>query len=765
MKEIFIKYNPYKVETEITIDDKKVKTNSALNVSDRRLQEWIDDLPKILLEECNTNEFHIKFQGTLLDYEDLLGVVKEAEKSGIHIDCTLIPARDVKDKESEIKKVFEAIKIGPFEELRDPEVLQAFNLVMAYEFPVSVVATVSAGKSTLINALLQKKILPTKNEACSAVIIEIRDNDKQFFNAWVYDVNGKQINIVPDIDQVTLKALNDDQNVSKILLEGNIPFVKSDNDILVMVDTPGPNSARHPEHKAATYRMLSESSKTLVLYVLNATQSRINDDDSFLNYVSDSMKVRGKQSRDRFIFVINKLDEFKTNEDSVEKEISEVKGYLEDKGIMNPHIFPLSALTAFEIRTSLKDLNLDSYDPRKVDDEVLQGVARILKLVSKPEFHLERYAPLSKSCQDEVNSYLECHISNSDMKQKALVHTGIISLEVAIKNYLEKYSRTAKIKSLVDTFSSKLESAKSFERTRQEIVNNEQKHDAINKQIEEIKIKRQSGNEARKLEKVIESIDPSEKTREVVDAVILEAQSRITDILENCGKKLSKQQASDMIKNHKKFAETLLSQVQVRIEDTIMNHMRGIANTLADSYRQHISLFEEGLENFEISLAPVKWISLEVNNSLDDITNLISKVTKSETVKVGERFVPIGFRAWINKTFGTEFTTRGYFEDITENRQYIDGTSLSHRFFTPIEKMIRTAGIKSNDFALKLSDQIKQAFSEKFTELDKILERKFNELTACLTDKDKVQQAIIDTQMKLKWLAEIQDRINDIIDI
>ena len=74
MREIFIRYNPYKVETEVKIDGKKVKANSALNVDDKRLQEWIEDLPKILVDECNTKSFKIVFHGTILDYEDLISL-------------------------------------------------------------------------------------------------------------------------------------------------------------------------------------------------------------------------------------------------------------------------------------------------------------------------------------------------------------------------------------------------------------------------------------------------------------------------------------------------------------------------------------------------------------------------------------------------------------------------------------------------------------------------------------------------------------------
>lgn len=177
-----------------------------------------------------------------------------------------------------------------------------------------------------------------------------------------------------------MEQFNSNPEVSMIRAEGNIPFVSSDDVSLVLVDTPGPNNSRDPEHKAATYRMLSESSKTLVLYLLNATQLAVNDDNNLLNYVADSMKVGGKQSKDRFIFVVNKLDEFKPGEDSVSGSIDKVRNYLEDKGIKNPNIYPASALTALEIRTALKNEKVVGYSEDELDeldDRVAEAISKV----------------------------------------------------------------------------------------------------------------------------------------------------------------------------------------------------------------------------------------------------------------------------------------------------------------------------------------------------------------------------------------------------
>ena len=46
-------------------------------------------------------------------------------------------------------------------------------------FPMAVIATMSSGKSTLINALLGKEILPNSNAACTALNYSILDDDQK----------------------------------------------------------------------------------------------------------------------------------------------------------------------------------------------------------------------------------------------------------------------------------------------------------------------------------------------------------------------------------------------------------------------------------------------------------------------------------------------------------------------------------------------------------------------------------------------------------
>ena len=522
MRKVLIKYNPYKVETNIIIDGKPIKQNSSLNVEDVRLQEWVEELPQRLVDECNTKRYDITFHGTLLDYEDLVSVIQENKIYGFEAECQHLPAKEVQDKEQAITEVFSEIQEGPFDELKQPDVLKAFKIAQNSEFPVNVVATMSAGKSTMINALLQQKLMPAKQEACTATITEIKDADNDYFHAEVYNKNGDLIEVCSELSLSAMEQFNSNPEVSMIRAEGNIPFVSSDDVSLVLVDTPGPNNSRDPEHKAATYRMLSESSKTLVLYLLNATQLAVNDDNNLLNYVADSMKVGGKQSKDRFIFVVNKLDEFKPGEDSVSGSIDKVRNYLEDKGIKNPNIYPASALTALEIRTALKNEKVVGYSEDELDeldDRVAEAISKVKKINRNSELHLEQYAPLTPSIKtkisDDINKALELaskdnsdpNIRSEGMKQLALIHSGIVPIESAIHMYVLKYAKTAKIKNIVDTFLKKLESQQSFENTRREIASNQDKQQGILMQIDSIKTKLKNGEEAQEFKRRIDAVN------------------------------------------------------------------------------------------------------------------------------------------------------------------------------------------------------------------------------------------------------------------
>lgn len=325
MAQVYVKYNPYRLETTIKVNGRDVSTDSILYkvTKGKRLQEWIGKFPKMLREELNTMDFSLEYCGMALDWDDFEDAFEQAQKDGIVrvSGMNYIAGKSDDDINEKIVKVFQDLQEGPIDDFRDAKLTRAFENINDAIFPVNVIATMSSGKSTLINALLGRNLMPSKNEACTATITEILDVDDPSFAAVVYDEEDVELQEVPQLTYEVMSELNDNENVYRIRMEGDIPFLDSKSTALMLVDTPGPNNAQNQAHKNTTYRAINNDSNNLILYVLNGTQLSTNDDAALLHYVADQIKKGGKQVRDRFLFVINKMDDFNPETESIEKAI------------------------------------------------------------------------------------------------------------------------------------------------------------------------------------------------------------------------------------------------------------------------------------------------------------------------------------------------------------------------------------------------------------------------------------------------------------
>ena len=765
MKEMLIKYNPYRLETTILVDGDAPQQKSKLNFADRRLQEWIEELPEIIFEEYRTRQFKITFHGTVLDYEDIESMKNEAKKDGFNIELEHIPAKEVADKENSISEIFDEIQRGPFAELKQPDVVKAFNMAKSSDFEVNVVATMSAGKSTLINSLLRQKLMPAKQEACTATITEIKDTDGDCFVAKVYNANGELIQTYPELTFEIMEKLNGDPNVSKIRAEGNIPFVESEDVSLVLIDTPGPNNSRDPEHKAATYRMLSESSKAVVLYILNATQLAVNDDYNLLSHVADSMRVGGKQSRDRFIFVVNKLDEFKQGEDSVDAALNKVRDYLKDNGIENPNVYPASALTALEIRTLLTEGN------NKFDYAVGMANFKVQMFNEVEEMHFETKAPLTPSVRGQLEMRLSEARNNGDAKGEALIHCGIVPIEMAIQMYVQKYAKTAKIRNIVDTFTKRLESAKSFETTKKEIAENQDKHKEILANIEKIERKLASGEEAKSFKARIDKINYDSEIKKLANEIVKSAQKKVTEQLASAENRMDKKEAKQVCERFARFTENLRAEIQVKLEELITNHVTKNANDLLEEYRKKIAELAQDVNIGGIAIDPFEIMKGSIEG-LSDINVIMSEAEKTEknweVVGNHKEYKEVfGLRRWLNKKIGTSFNVDYDLVDDYDwvEHSYIDGTVLAQRFFAPVQEGLYEYSNAAVAYAKSQTENIKNGFKKKFEELNKVLAQKLDELKAFTKDSEDVAAKIKKAQDNLKWLEDIQVKTKAILDI
>lgn len=151
MTTIFLKYNPYKVETVVTIDGEPIKEDSYLaQFKNERLQLWIDQFIERLIDELNEDTFSLNFEGTQFDFED----VEEAcakynaeHNAGVTVSYTA--SENSNNKIDELKELFEYMQEGPFEDLKSNGIRRNFDKALSSDFEIAVVATMSSGNRRL----------------------------------------------------------------------------------------------------------------------------------------------------------------------------------------------------------------------------------------------------------------------------------------------------------------------------------------------------------------------------------------------------------------------------------------------------------------------------------------------------------------------------------------------------------------------------------------------------------------------------------------
>jgi predicted GTPase len=772
MKKIFIKYNPYKLETEITVDGKGLAQNSKLGekaADGSRLQEWVEDLPRILVDEYNDTEFEVRFHGTLPDYEDLTVVFAEAAKQdNFTARLDRIPAKETSDKEALIDKVFQKILAGPFDELRDDEIRSAFRHAKSSDFEVCVVATMSAGKSTLINAMLGTKLMPSKQEACTAIITRIKDcsQSKVPFKAEVYGKDGILHKTYENLTYQIMERLNADKNVSLIKANGNIPFVSSEDVSLVLIDTPGPNNSRDRNNEIVQRELLGKSSKALVLYIMTG-EFGTDDDNTLLKRVAESMAVGGKQSKDRFIFVVNKLDERKEEDGDTSHTLERIRAYLKTHGIVNPNLFPASALSALNLRMIENGAAVDE----NTTDETN---TKVKKLNRSKELHFEEYAVLPPSIRGEINEELEIAKAGWDNENRknenpreALIHTGIVSIEASIRQYVHKYAKTAKIKNIVDTFIHKLDAVGCFEETKRELAGNQTESEKIVERIHAIHQKMDSAEEAKKYKDAVDDavMKINDESKKVIEGIIQKFQVTITKRIDELrNSELTIDEAEFESERLKKFAKKLEPDFEVELDELIRKNLVDTSAELLKNYLTKLASLRDEMNTAEftnITIDPLKLMGGNVN--MDDFST--HKYVQDKTVEDGESWVSnpdygIWYKPW---TFFTE--EEGYWRAKYKTVKYVAGYALAQDFFRPVQQSLFENGKSAGKYAVEQSKRIIERFNAEFKNLDAILRKKFAELESCATEKEKADERVKKSEHNLQWLEKINADVETILEI
>lgn len=758
MTKIYLKYNPYTVESEIRIDGVPVQSpNKLADLSRERLQVWVEDLMPILGEICNDDEYEIEFYGTSFDYSDLAVCVNEycALNNDVKATISFTQTKGSEDRINELIALFEDMQRDcPFEDLTTNQIKENFKSAISSEFEVSVIATMSSGKSTLINALLGRELMPSKNEACTATIAKIKDvDDMDHFEAVYLDRDMKELGRFSNLTLENMMEMNDNPATAYINIQGDVPNINSQGVRLVLVDTPGPNNSRTEEHKNHTYRIIKEKTKPMVLYVLNATQLQTNDDMELLTAVSEAMKVGGKQSKDRFLFAVNKVDLFDPDKESVQGAIKNVRDYLKKFGIENPNIFPTSAELAKVIRMAACGQNLTSAQKRTLRDYDF--------FIDEEQLHLSEQATLSRENMQEIHAKLQSVREAGDGKGEALIHTGVPAIELAIDEYLKKYAYTAKVQTAVNTFKKKVEEKDMHARMIASIQNDEEARASINTQLKTVKELLEEGASGAVFKEKIQKLNMMKEA----DERIQKLRTKINKIVKNSSQKsqMTMLEVSQMMGELDRKIRELQSDVKTELENIIEDVINRGGQEIIEDYRTHVHSL--------ISSGDLKTNSFSgggninfLEESIPDAQQLIDQYKYTEQVDTGEREQVKNYNhKWWDflELFEPRIITRKIFANV----EMVDADKVYGEYIDPIIAGFFKNLDSARNTAKQDAENFKKFFLNELDVLEDALRKKVEEDEKLTRDKEGIEKKIKEDKEKVEWLDSFMKRLDAILEI
>ena len=299
-------------------------------------------------------------------------------------------------------------------------------------FPMTVVATMSSGKSTMINALLGKEVLPSKNMACTALKYSILDDDQDTKEIICVTKTNGEVEVIEDNLQEELEKINQSQNVKEVFIRSHVNGVLNTDKVLLIIDTPGPNNARNISHKEVLHKTLDNIKGGLILYILNAAQLGIEDDLELLQIVRKKIEINPAL---KILFVVNKIDLLDEKYDSLEICVKEAKEYISDCGFKNIHLIPVSASAALVLK---KVLNQEKLTRKERID-----FTRYYDIYESKDYNMKKFS----ITEDFQNQYEDIEVAGMKIRvgdlNQAIENTGIKLIEEYIqKNQIMSSKRS-----------------------------------------------------------------------------------------------------------------------------------------------------------------------------------------------------------------------------------------------------------------------------------------------------------------------------------
>lgn len=277
MTKVFLSYNPFTIKTEILVNNEPVTSTSILyRYRNTPMQDWVGSFLPELVEHCNDDEIELTFNGLQFNYDDLEEQVELY--TGKNRDIEIMLKDDISKSQvariGALSAIIDEIQNNQelIQEIKTEEFSNAIKESFSATLEVICVSGNDKLKTTIINELVGKSIVTEGNERGTIII----DNDK--------------------IKSPNILTAKDDFEI----VECNIPFINSKYATLNVTDTPNSENQEDCYYRYIK-KVISAPEKPIILFVLDRNMT--NNNEEFLSLISEQFRQKGKQNKERFIFV------------------------------------------------------------------------------------------------------------------------------------------------------------------------------------------------------------------------------------------------------------------------------------------------------------------------------------------------------------------------------------------------------------------------------------------------------------------------------
>lgn len=802
----------------------------------------------------NNDKVELTFHGRRIDFEDLKRAIEEqnAKRSkGTRVIYKFNePKKFMDDKEmaKNIEYVVNQLKSDAFKKLvqeRSGALVEKYNdldknyeLAKSSEFYIVFAGMYSSGKSTILNTIIRHNILPTSDSTCTSKncrivhdsslgekvslhgLREIEDEQGNIKRREVAPMRifksdeecaayFKEICPNPNEQEKNTDEKYFDVNMMELGVNLSHLYPESVNEKqfrIVLIDTPGANSAEssengHNEHADVALKAIADENKPMIVYCDSIKTCEQSSTFEFMAKILEMSKKDKGSFSDRFLFLLNQSDtcDYNPGETAEDRrksfakkltnadkyglsEENELRTVAENASHFVPRIFMTSALMA-----QIVYYGKDKYNPKT------RGNFDTFVYCVKEEdnYRLSSHCDIPGYRKAEIDAEFQKAMEDGDEITATELQTGMNAVEIAIRDYIERYAYPIKVRALLETFDSILQDVEGFtgsslreladlqdklgknENARREV--DEKKKCAIEKRNALKKAKEKVEQQKKELREIYFDTTALGRARSDFEATI-ESDPTIysirhgTDSKSGLGSK-SQYKAEEKIQAHATQVAKVMNEAIQGINDVIEKIAEKHNEQLKDIYGKLEAIVDEveksgvlqqGEYDFTNSLTwKTTFADMDYNKFVADMEKSIYRISRTEKVLNEEKIAMKNRGGW--DAFKSLFMRKYVKEDV--EYVYYDPTVLKKSIdeyrqtlvteTKNMEEMFKAQVKESTDKVNKMAEQLLTELSN----FQKDIEKQSEEFYKLSKDRDQLEESISVKTKTHEWLKELEEKI------